>query len=132
MSNDATPPQWVQRCPVANTHVAVVRPRITAGVRPGIKLFRSRGRNAETIAAYVSRGNECRYCCETHAAAARVHLGKQRDIVDQVLADAASAPVMSEHERKLAMYWQTDYSRIPRRLEALILKHRAEQEVKRA
>ena len=25
----------------------------------------------ETIAAYVPRGNECRYCCETHAAAAR-------------------------------------------------------------
>ena len=42
----------------------------------------------ETIAAYVSRGNECRYCCETHAAAARVHLGEQRGIVDQGEQDA--------------------------------------------
>ena len=47
----------------------------------------------EKIAAYVSRGNKCRYCCETHAVAARVHLGEQRGAVDQVLADAASAPV---------------------------------------
>ena len=31
----------------------------------------------ETIAAYVSAGNECRFCCESHAAAARAHLGEQ-------------------------------------------------------
>jgi uncharacterized peroxidase-related enzyme len=47
----------------------------------------------ETIAAYVSAGNECRFCCQSHAAAARAHLGEQRILVDQVLADAASAPV---------------------------------------
>lgn len=49
----------------------------------------------ETIAAYVSRGNECHYCCQSHAAAARVHLGEQRGLVDQVLAnpdDAALSP----------------------------------------
>jgi len=57
----------------------------------------------ETIAAYVSRGNECRYCCETHAAAARVHLGEQRGIVDQVLADAASAPVSPKMRALLAI-----------------------------
>ena len=27
----------------------------------------------ETIAAYVSAGNECRFCCQSHAAAARAH-----------------------------------------------------------
>jgi uncharacterized peroxidase-related enzyme len=57
----------------------------------------------ETIAAYVSRGNECRYCCETHAAAARVHLGERRGIVDQVLADAASAPVTPKMKALLAI-----------------------------
>jgi uncharacterized peroxidase-related enzyme len=57
----------------------------------------------ETIAAYVSRGNECPYCCETHAAAARVHLGEQRGIVDQVLADAASAPVTPKMKALLAI-----------------------------
>jgi uncharacterized peroxidase-related enzyme len=57
----------------------------------------------ETVAAYVSRGNECRYCCETHAAAARVHLGEQRGIVDQVLADAASAPVTPKMKALLAI-----------------------------
>jgi uncharacterized peroxidase-related enzyme len=57
----------------------------------------------ETIAAYVSRGNECRYCCETHAAAARVYLGEQRGIVDLVLADADSAPVTPKIKALLAI-----------------------------
>ena len=57
----------------------------------------------ETIAAYVSRGNECRFCCESHAAAARAHLGEQRDVVDQVLADAASAPVSPKMKALLAI-----------------------------
>jgi uncharacterized peroxidase-related enzyme len=57
----------------------------------------------ETIAAYVSRGNECRYCCETHAAAARVHLGEQKGLVDQVLSDAASAPVSPKMKALLAI-----------------------------
>jgi AhpD family alkylhydroperoxidase len=30
----------------------------------------------ETIAAYVSAGNECRFCCQSHAAAARAHYGE--------------------------------------------------------
>lgn len=57
----------------------------------------------ETIAAYVSRGNECHYCCETHAAAARVHQGKQRGIVDQVFTDAAAAPIMPKLKAFLAI-----------------------------
>ena len=47
----------------------------------------------ETIAAYVSSGNECRFCRESHAAAARAHLGEQRAVVDQVIANAANADV---------------------------------------
>ncbi|AMV38359.1 carboxymuconolactone decarboxylase family protein [Planctomyces sp. SH-PL62] len=47
----------------------------------------------EMIAAYVSAGNQCGYCCESHAAAARAHLGDQAGIVDQVLAEGVSAPV---------------------------------------
>lgn len=57
----------------------------------------------ETIAAYVSRGNGCRFCCETHAAAARAHLGEQRELVDQVLADIATAPVTPKMKALLAL-----------------------------
>jgi AhpD family alkylhydroperoxidase len=57
----------------------------------------------ETIAAYVSAGNECRFCCQSHAAAARAHLGEQRILVDQVLADAASAPVSPKMKALLAI-----------------------------
>jgi uncharacterized peroxidase-related enzyme len=57
----------------------------------------------ETIAAYVSAGNECRFCCQSHAAAARAHLGEQRSLVDQVLADAASAPVSPKMKALLAI-----------------------------
>src|SRR3954471_5114912 len=52
----------------------------------------SRGER-ETIAAYVSCRNECAFCMDSHAAAARHLLGDDRDTVDAVLADAASAPV---------------------------------------
>jgi uncharacterized peroxidase-related enzyme len=57
----------------------------------------------ETIAAYVSRGNECYYCCQIHAAAARAHLAEQRSIVDQVLDDAATAPVSPKMKALLAI-----------------------------
>jgi AhpD family alkylhydroperoxidase len=64
-------------CPATQVHLsglAEVLLRAPSSLTPGER---------ETIAAYVSRGYECRYCCETHAAAARVHLGEQRGIVDQ-------------------------------------------------
>jgi uncharacterized peroxidase-related enzyme len=57
----------------------------------------------ETIAAYVSAGNECRFCMESHAAAARAHLGDKRHLVDQVLADVASAPVTPKMKALLAI-----------------------------
>lgn len=39
----------------------------------------------ELIAAYVSSRNECTFCTESHAAAARVHFGRNSKIVDQVI-----------------------------------------------
>ena len=57
----------------------------------------------ETIAAYVSRGNECHFCCQSHAAAARAHLGEQRGLVDQVLADATTAQVSPKMKALLAI-----------------------------
>jgi len=47
----------------------------------------------ETIAASVSSGNECYFCTQSHAAAARAHFGEAADLVDKVLADRCSAPV---------------------------------------
>jgi uncharacterized peroxidase-related enzyme len=47
----------------------------------------------ETIAAHVSSANECRFCMQSHAAAARELYGPERDVVDCVLRDPASAPV---------------------------------------
>lgn len=57
----------------------------------------------ETIAAYVSRGNECHFCCQSHAAAARAHLGEQKGLVDQVLADAAGSPSSPKMKALLAI-----------------------------
>jgi uncharacterized peroxidase-related enzyme len=47
----------------------------------------------ETIAASVSWGNECHFCTQSHAAAAREHWGERRDLVDQVLRDRDHAPL---------------------------------------
>lgn len=62
----------------------------------------SRGER-ETIAAYVSHRNACRFCTESHAAAARHLLGEQCATVDAVLADAASAPVGAKLAALLAI-----------------------------
>ena len=57
----------------------------------------------ETIAAFVSHRNACRFCTESHAAAARHLLGEACDSVDAVLADAASAPVSPKLRALLAI-----------------------------
>jgi uncharacterized peroxidase-related enzyme len=62
----------------------------------------SRGER-ETIAAYVSHRNACRFCTESHAAAARHLLGDACDTVDAVLADAARAPVGDKLRALLAV-----------------------------
>jgi uncharacterized peroxidase-related enzyme len=57
----------------------------------------------ELIASYVSSRNECYFCTQSHAAAARVHFGDQCGIVDQVLADVHSAPVSPKMQALLAI-----------------------------
>ena len=47
----------------------------------------------ELIAAYVSSRNQCGFCMNSHAAAARCLYGEDRALVDQVLADVQKAAV---------------------------------------
>jgi uncharacterized peroxidase-related enzyme len=47
----------------------------------------------ETIAAYVSKGNQCHFCTLLHASTARHLLGEARNLVDSVLAQGSRAPV---------------------------------------
>jgi uncharacterized peroxidase-related enzyme len=51
------------------------------------------GAQRELIAAYVSNRNNCLFCANSHAAAARCLYGDQRDLVDAVMEDAERAPV---------------------------------------
>jgi uncharacterized peroxidase-related enzyme len=57
----------------------------------------------ELIASYVSSGNECHFCTQSHAAAARVHYGEERRLVDEVLADLNAAPVSAKMRALLAI-----------------------------
>jgi len=57
----------------------------------------------ELIASYVSSGNECYFCTQSHAAAARAHYGEERRLVDQVLADVHAAPVSAKLMALLAI-----------------------------
>jgi len=50
----------------------------------------------ELIATFVSSGNECFFCTQTHAAAAREHFGPERRVVDLVLEDRAAAPISAK------------------------------------
>lgn len=47
----------------------------------------------EMLATYVSSGNECFFCTNAHAAAARQLLGRQQTLMDDVLHDAMTADV---------------------------------------
>ncbi len=47
----------------------------------------------ELIAAHVSSRNQCGFCMNSHAAAARCLYGEDSAIVDEVLADPQKAPV---------------------------------------
>jgi uncharacterized peroxidase-related enzyme len=47
----------------------------------------------ESIAAYVSRGNNCHFCYSSHAAAARAHLGADAAIFDEMIRDPESSSV---------------------------------------
>ena len=50
----------------------------------------------ELIAAYVSSRNECFFCTQSHAAAARAHYGEACRIVDQVIENVETAPVSAK------------------------------------
>ncbi len=54
----------------------------------------------ELIAAYVSSENDCYFCCQSHSAVARYHLGADAHLVEAVIKDLDSAPV-SEKMRAL-------------------------------
>jgi AhpD family alkylhydroperoxidase len=47
----------------------------------------------ELIAAYVSSGNECGFCRDSHAAAARYLFKDKKEVVDFVLDNYHSAPI---------------------------------------
>jgi uncharacterized peroxidase-related enzyme len=47
----------------------------------------------ELIATHVSSGNECHFCTQSHAAAARELYGGERRVVDLVLSDVQTAPL---------------------------------------
>lgn len=47
----------------------------------------------ELIATQVSAGNECQFCMNSHAAAARHLYGEQGSVVDQVITNPATATV---------------------------------------
>jgi uncharacterized peroxidase-related enzyme len=50
----------------------------------------------ELIAAYVSGGNECGFCCASHSAFAAAQLDGGMPLVDQVRADADAAPISAK------------------------------------
>ncbi len=57
----------------------------------------------ELIAAYVSYLNECAFCCNSHAAAARFLFEDASGTVDLVLKDCQSAPIPGKLKALLAI-----------------------------
>lgn len=47
----------------------------------------------EIIATYVSQGNGCRFCTQSHAAVARALLQDHSHLLDAILADGIEAPI---------------------------------------
>lgn len=57
----------------------------------------------ELIAAHVSALNECQYCTASHSATAAAQLPGGMDLVEQVRADAARAPISAKLQALLAI-----------------------------
>ena len=57
----------------------------------------------ELIATYVSYGNKCYFCTNSHAAAARHLLAGERTLVDEVLRDLGTASVTPKMKALLAI-----------------------------
>ncbi len=77
-------------CPETQTHLSGLAEALLRG--PSSLTSAER----ELIASYVSSRNECNFCTQSHAAAARAHYGELRQLVDQVLADLHTAPVSAK------------------------------------
>jgi uncharacterized peroxidase-related enzyme len=56
----------------------------------------------ELLAAYVSRRNDCTFCCTSHAAIAACHLQSEK-LVEAVLRDPDTAPVSAKMKTLLAI-----------------------------
>ncbi len=57
----------------------------------------------ELIATHVSSGNECYFCTQSHAAAARELFGNERHVVDLVLNDVKTAPLTEKMQALLTI-----------------------------
>ena len=57
----------------------------------------------ETIAAYVSSQNDCRFCQLSHSAAAAEHLGGNYNLINQVKQDYATADISDKLKSQLAI-----------------------------
>lgn len=57
----------------------------------------------ELIAAYVSHLNNCSFCMNSHAAAARCLYGSDEQVVDDVLRDMQRSPITEKMKRLLAI-----------------------------
>jgi len=64
----------------------------------------------ELIAAAVSKENECRFCCSSHAAAARVLFGDESAVVDEVLEKKSAAATGEKIGRLLEIARKTAHS----------------------
>lgn len=61
----------------------------------------------ELIATYVSSRNECNFCMNSHAAAARRLLGEESNLVEDVVKDLETAPVSAKMRALLAIAEKT-------------------------
>ena len=57
----------------------------------------------ELIGAHVSRLNDCRFCCNSHAAIAACHLGDDEALVASVLTDPETAAISPKLKALLAL-----------------------------
>ena len=57
----------------------------------------------EMIAAFVSAGNQCAFCCASHRAVAAHHLNGNYELVDAVKRDPRTAPVSPKLKALLAI-----------------------------
>lgn len=57
----------------------------------------------ELIATYVSAQNDCNFCTQSHAAAARALFGDDREVVDFVLTEYQTAPISDKMKALLTI-----------------------------